>query len=120
MYSLKDKRTTLNNINGYPSYFPDKVLILGKQFYEKFNELFSYKVVYLYPDKNNVEEIKDIIEFRKCPNFKHKLLYMNCFNPLDNFKATFIMICHPCNLLFILSGRYDTKIKYQRAFESLK
>lgn len=117
MSNIKDEKTTLNN---YPVYFPNKLLILGKTFYPKINELFSYKVIYLYPDENNIEEIKDIIEFRKCPNFDHKLLYFNCFNPIDNYKITFIMICHYCNIMFILSGRYNTKIKYQRAFEYFK
>ena len=123
MYSIIDKKPTSNNVNNYPNYpdyFPDKLLVLGKSFYEKINELFSYKLVYLYPNKDNIKEIKDIIEFRICPDYKHKLYYMNCFNPLNNFKITFIRVCHSCNVIFILSGRYNTKIKYQNAFEYFK
>ena len=120
MYSIKDKKTTVNKPNDYPLYFPDKLIILGKSFYEKFNALFSYKVIYLYPNKDSIEYIKSIIEFRICPNFKHKLYFMNCFNPVDNFKVTFIRVCHPCNQIFILSGRYNTKIKYQNSFKFFK
>jgi len=68
IYSIIDKKPTSNNIKNYPNfpnYFPDKLLVLGKSFYEKFNELFSYKVVYLYPNKDNIKEIRNIVEFRK-------------------------------------------------------
>lgn len=110
MYSIDDKRTTLN-------YIPDVFLTLSKAFYEKFNDFFSYKIIYLYPNKSNVKEIKDIIEFKLCPNYKHKMYYMNCFNPIDNLKVTFIRVCHRCNQMFLLSGRYNTKIMFERAFK---
>lgn len=117
MYGIKDKRTTSDNVNKYPVYIPDIFLTLGNSFYEKVNDFFSYKVIYLHPNKSNVKEIRDIIEFRKCPNFKHNLLFMNCFNPIDNYKVTLISVCHLCNQIFMLSGRYSTKIRYQKAFE---
>lgn len=110
MYSIEDKRTTLN-------YIPDVFLKLSDAFYEKFNDFFSYKIIYLYPNKSNVKEIRDIIEFRTCPNYKHKMYYMNCFNPIDNLKVTFIRVCHQCNQMFLLSGRYSTKIMFERAFK---
>ena len=110
MYGIKDKIK-------YPVYIPDVFLKLGNTFYEKVNEFFSYKIIYLHPNQKNVKEINDIIEFRKCPNFKHKLYYANCFNPIDNFKVTLMRICHQCNQMFLLSGRYNTKIKYEKAFE---
>ena len=119
MYSIKDKKHTSNNVI-YPIYIPDTFLILGNSFYEKVNEFFSYKIIYLHPNKNNINEIKDIIEFRKCPNYKHVLHFMNCFNPLNNYTVTFIRICHLCNQMYVLSGRYNTKIKYQKAFDFFK
>lgn len=112
MYSIKDKIRC-------PIYIPDVFLKLGNAFYEKINDFFSYKIFYLHPNQKNIKEIKDIIEFRKCPNFKHKLYYADCFNPIDNYKVTLIRICHQCNQMFVLSGRYSTKIKYQNAFEFL-
>lgn len=113
MYGIKDKRTTL-------SYIPDVFLKIGESFYEKVNDFFSYKIIYLLPNKSNVKEIKDIIEFKLCPNYKHKMYYMNCFNPIDNYKVTFIRVCHLCNQMFVLSGRYSTKIRYKKAFNFFK
>lgn len=109
MYSIEDKRTISN-------YIPDIFLTLSKPFCEKINDFFSYKTISLYPNKSNVKEIKDIIELKLCPNYKHKLYYANCFNPIDNYKVTLIRICHQCNQMFLLSGRYSTKEMYDKAF----
>ncbi len=117
MYSIEDKSVTSNNVNGYPIYFPDIYLKLGKSFYEKVNDFFSYKIIFLHPNKVNIKEIRDIIELRKCPNYDHKLLYMNCFNPINNYKVTIVNVCHQCNQMFVLSGRYSNKNKYQNAFD---
>lgn len=104
----------------YPVYFPDKFLILNKPFYDKINELFSYEVFFLHPNKNNINEIRRIIEFRLCINYNHRLYSSNCFNPSDDYKITFISVCHLCHHIYILSGRYNTKKDYYKAFNFFK
>ena len=104
----------------YPVYFPDKILTLSKKFYDKLNELFSYEIIYLLPNKANVQTIRRIIEFRICPNYNHRLYCSNCFNSRNNFKVTFIYVCHVCQHIYALSGRYNSKKRYLESFEFFK
>ena len=104
----------------YPVYFPDKLLTISKTFLDKINKLFSYEVIYLHPNENNINDIKRIIEFRLCLNQKHRLYSSNCFNQFENLKVTFIYTCHTCKQIYLLSGRYDTKDNYMEAYNFFK
>ncbi len=99
------------------SYLPDIIQIANKTFLQKINNLFSYKVFYLYPNKKNIKYIEGIIKFRLCPDYNHRLYYVNCFNSTNNYKVTMINVCHVCKQMFILTGRYSTKNKHINALK---
>ena len=101
----------------YPVYLPDKIQTLSKNFHDKLNELFSYEIIYLLPNANNIQTIRKIIEFRMCINYNHRTTCLNCFNLSDNFKISFIYVCHVCHHIYALSGRYLSKERYIEASE---
>lgn len=105
--------------NDYPVYIPDIIPTHDEKFIKKFNSFFAYDIIHLHVDKNTVKYIKRIIEFKLCPKHSHKLYFMNCFNRLDNLKFTLIMACHVCNEMFVISGRYSTRLKFEKAIQFL-
>lgn len=111
------KTKMFKKIPFYPVYLPDKILTISKSFYDKINKIFSYEVFFLHPNKNNINNIKRIIEFRLCINYNHRLYNSICFNSSDNLKVSFISVCHICHHMYILSGRYNTKKGYEKAYK---
>lgn len=100
--------------NGHPVYIPDIIPIHDEEFLKKFNSFFAYDIIHLHVDKNTAKYIKRIVEFKWCPNKEHRLYFMHCYNQA-NCKITLIMACHVCNEMFVISGRYSTRLKFEKA-----
>ncbi len=101
--------------NGYPVYIPDIITTPNESFYKSLNDFFSYKIIDLLKDKKTVNYIKRIVEWNLCPNQNHKLYHSNCFNLPDNCQLTIIRICHMCNQIFVVSGKFSTSYKFNKA-----
>ena len=101
--------------NNYPVYIPDIVSVQNDELIENFKSFFSYEIINFIPNKRSITHIKRIIELNKCPR-DHKLFFVNCFNRTDNYKITIIRVCHHCNRIWFISGRYSTNNKFLKAF----
>lgn len=101
--------------NDYPVYIPDIITTPNEAFYKSLNDFFSYEIIDLLKDEKTVNYIKRIVEWKLCPNRNHRLWYSDCFNSSDNYQLTLIRICHICNQIFVVSGKFSTSYKFSKA-----
>lgn len=105
--------------NNYPAYIPDIIIPYDEACYKFLSDFFSYKFIDLLKEEKTANYIKRIVEWKLCPNQNHKLYHSNCFNRKNNYGITLIRICHACKLMFIISGKFSTNYKYNKALNIL-
>ena len=95
-------------------YYPTKIINLKEDLQEKIDSIFSYNIIFLTAlNKRNVDVIKHCV----CYICNHKLYYADCFHKRNELKVSFLRFCHYCKTMFVLTGRFESKEKFDVSFE---